>query len=176
MNRLQILLMEKRLYGNPIEIKEVKNAYEVYEQMQKLNEYTIKDFLFAHSILAKDLIENSGRFRDGDIGVYNGENMIHMGANPKFVPTLIKDVFDWAKESEIHPLIKSSIVHYEIEFIHPFQDGNGRIGRLWQTLILTKWNEFLAWIPIETMIYNYQQEYYEALSKSGSQRRIYYIY
>lgn len=168
--------MASKLYGNPIEIKEVKNAYEVYEKMQSLDEYSIKNFLFAHGILTKDLTDPSGKFRNGDIGVYNGKDMIHMGANPKFVPTLMQDVFEWAKKSEVHPLIKSSVVHYEIEFIHPFQDGNGRIGRLWQTLILAKWNELLGWIPIETMIYNYQQEYYEALGKSRSKWRMHIIY
>jgi len=114
--------MGKQFYGNPVEIREVKNAYEVYENIQKFNPYSIKDFLFAHGILTKELIKETGRFRDGEVGVTDGEKIIHMGANFRFVPTLMSDLFEWAKTEDIHPLIKSSIVHYEIEFIHPFED------------------------------------------------------
>lgn len=154
----------KRIIGNPREIREVKNAYEAYENMLKLDPFNTKDFLTAHQLLTADLVNESGKFRSGDIGVFSGKKVVHFGAKPEFVPELIKDLFDWAKKSDIHPLIKSSVVHFEIEFIHPFADGNGRIGRLWQTLVLTAWHELFAWIPTETIVYKNQSEYYRVLS------------
>lgn len=148
------------------EIKEVINAYNAYENISIYNPYDIKTFLKAHKTLTTDLINESGKFRSGDVGVFDGDKVIHMGARPEFVPTLIKNLLDWAKESDLNPLIKSSIVHFEIEFIHPFKDGNGRIGRLWQSLILYKYNKIFEFLPIETLVYENQKEYYEALSKS----------
>ena len=112
------------------------------------------------------LVKDAGHFRSQGVGVFSGTQIIHTGANYQFVPQLVTDLFSWAKKTDIHPLIKSSIVHFEIEFIHPFMDGNGRIGRLWQTLILSKWNELFAWLPVETVIYENQQAYYDALEKS----------
>ncbi len=148
------------------EIKEVKNAYAAYEDISNYNPYDIKSFLKAHKILTTDLIEESGVFRKGDIGVYDGTSVIHMGARPEFVYEQIESLFTWAKDSELNPLIKSSIIHFEIEFIHPFSDGNGRIGRLWQSLVLYKYNEIFEYLPIETLIYEHQQKYYDALSKA----------
>jgi Fic family protein len=100
------------------------------------------------------------------VGVFSGTQVIHLGANPQFVPSLVKDLFDWAKTSNIHPLVKSSVIHFEIEFVHPFADGNGRMGRLWQTLVLSKWHELFAWIPTETLVYENQQEYYRVLGNA----------
>ncbi|OAV73083.1 hypothetical protein Barb6_00560 [Bacteroidales bacterium Barb6] len=157
----------KRILGNPREIKEVQNAYQAYENMLTLNPFLVKDFLKAHQYMTADLVKESGKFRGGNVGVYSGANLIHLGARPEFVQGLIKDLFDWAKNTDVHPLIKSSIVHFEIEFIHPFADGNGRMGRLWQTLVLAAWHEIFAWIPIETMVYENQQQYYAALGNAG---------
>jgi Fic family protein len=115
-------------------------------------------------------VKDAGDFRSQGVGVIEGKKLIHAGANYQFVPQLVTDLFAWAKKTDVHPLIKSSIIHFEIEFIHPFIDGNGRIGRLWQTLILSKWNELFAWLPVETVVYENQQGYYDALAisqKSG---------
>lgn len=156
----------KRIIGNPREIKEVQNAYDAYENMLKFNPYSVDDFLNAHKLMTADLVEQAGKFRSGNVGVFSGEQVVHMGANPKFVPSLVKDLFDWAVKSDVHPLIKSSVVHFEIEFIHPFADGNGRMGRLWQTLVLSQWHEIFAWIPTETLVHEHQQKYYEVLGNA----------
>ena len=153
----------KRVIGNPREIQEVKNAYDSYEHILTLDPYKVKDLLTAHRLLTADLIKDAGKFRSGNVGVFAGKEVVHLGAKPEFVPGLVKDLFDWAKKSNIHPLIKSSVMHFEIEFIHPFSDGNGRIGRLWQTLVLAEWRELFAWIPIETIVYENQAEYYRVL-------------
>ena len=156
----------RHILGNPREIKEVKNAYEAYENMLKFNPFKVKDFLTAHKLLTVDLVKEAGKFRSGNVGVFSGKRVIHLGAKPEFVPSLVKDLFDWAEKSDDHPLIKSSVVHFEIEFIHPFADGNGRIGRLWQTLVLAGWHELFAWIPTETIVYQNQAEYYRVLGKA----------
>ena len=161
------LINGKRLIGNPREIKEVRNAYEAYENMLKFNPFSVQDLLTAHKLLTADLVTESGRFRTGDVGVFSGSEVVHIGARPEFVPELVKDLFDWAEKSSVHPLIKSSVVHFEIEFIHPFADGNGRIGRLWQTLVLSRWHEIFAWVPIETVVHKNQAEYYRVLGDSG---------
>jgi Fic family protein len=156
----------KKVLGLPHEIQEVKNAYQAYEHLLEYDPYKVKDFLKAHRLMTANLIKDAGHFRSQGVGVFSGKQLIHAGANYQFVPQLITELFLWAKKTDIHPLIKSSIVHFEIEFIHPFMDGNGRIGRLWQTLILSKWNELFAWIPVETVVYENQQNYYDALEKS----------
>ena len=156
----------KRVLGLPHEIQEVKNAYQSYEHLLEYDPYKVKDFLKAHQFMTTNLVKDAGQFRSQGVGVFSGTQLIHAGANYQFVPQLITDLFLWAKKTDVHPLIKSSIVHFEIEFIHPFMDENGRIGRLWQTLILSKWNELFAWLPVETVVYENQQHYYDALKKS----------
>jgi len=156
----------KRVLGLPHEIQEVKNAYQAYEHLLEYDPYKVKDFLKAHQFLTTQLVKDAGHFRSQGVGVFEGTKLIHAGAGYQFVPQLVTDLFLWAKKSDVHPLIKSSIVHFEIEFIHPFIDGNGRIGRLWQTLILSKWNELFAWLPVETVVYENQQGYYDALAIS----------
>jgi Fic family protein len=157
----------KRILGLPHEIQEVKNAYLAYEHLFEYDPYKVKDFLKAHQFMTADLVKDAGQFRSQEVGVFAGTKLIHAGANYQFVPQLITDLFAWAKKTDIHPLIKSSVVHFEIEFIHPFMDGNGRIGRLWQTLILSKWNELFAWLPMETVVHENQQNYYNALQTAG---------
>ena len=156
----------KKVLGLPHEIQEVKNAYQAYEHLFEYNPYKVKDFLKAHQFMTADLVKDAGHFRSQGVGVFAGTQLIHAGANYQFVPQLITDLFSWAKKTDLHSLIKSSIVHFEIEFIHPFMDGNGRIGRLWQTLMLSQWNELFAWLPVETVVYENQQQYYDALAKS----------
>jgi Fic family protein len=159
----------KRVLGRPREIQEVKNAYEAYEHLLEYNPYSPDDLKKAHRYMTDRLIDSAGHYRSNGVGVWAGNKLIHAGAHQDFVPKLVADLLNWAKHSDIHPLIKSAILHFEIEFIHPFADGNGRVGRLWQTLILSEWSEIFAWIPVETVVYENQQGYYEALSQSERQ-------
>jgi Fic family protein len=156
----------KPVAGKQTEIKEVKNAYAVYEKILTFDPYSVKDFLKAHRLMTDGLIKESGKFRSGDVGVFDGDVVIHFGARPRFVPELVEELFEWAKTAELHPALKSAIVHCEIETIHPFADGNGRMGRLWQTLILANWNEVFAWIPMESLVYERRPQYYDALQNA----------
>jgi len=157
----------KPVLGPPKDIKEVQNAYIAYELIPQLNPYSVDDFLTAHSSITSELINEAGRFRTVSVFVVNSKgDILHSGADSNEVPTLISELFAWGKSSDAHPLIKSSAMHFMIEYIHPFRDGNGRIGRLWQTLVLTKWNALFEWMPVETIIYNNQAKYYEALQRS----------
>lgn len=157
----------KRVLAPPKDIKEVQNAYEIYERLDELNENSVKDLLLAHKIMTSELIKESGRFRSKNAGVYQGDKLIHMGTLPEYIPELINNLFLWLKNSKEHPLIKAAVFHYEFEFIHPFQDGNGRIERLWHSLILSKWKKFFAWLPIESLVQKYQKEYYIAINNSN---------
>jgi Fic family protein len=149
------------------DIQEVKNTFTAYEQIPSLNPYSIDDFLKVHNFITENLVQESGQFRSIGVAVVNSKReVVHSGANFEQVPTLVAELFEWGKTSDTHELIKSSAIHFMIEHIHPFRDGNGRIGRLWQTLILTKWNELFEWLPVETMIYYNQEKYYEALLQS----------
>ena len=156
----------KRILGNPVEIKEVKNAYTTYEMMLILDPFSVDDLLKAHEAMMKELISENGRFRSGGVGVFNGKAIVHMAPPANMVPGQIQDLFSWYKASEIHPLIRSAIFHYEFEFIHPFADGNGRMGRMWHSLLLGRWNEIFYWLPVEDLIRSRQEEYYKALGKS----------
>ncbi len=157
----------KRVLGEPKEICEVKNAFEAYELLITLNPYSIKDLLYIHGILMKDLTKEAGTFRNGSVGIFAGETLVHMAPPASQIPNLISDLFNWLKStSDLHPLIKSCVFHYEFEFIHPFSDGNGRMGRMWQTLLLYSWNPIFGWLPIETLIKERQDEYYKVLGES----------
>lgn len=156
----------KRILGNPVEIKEVKNAYTSYEMMLTLDPFSVDDLLKAHETMMKELISENGRFRSGGVGVFNGKALVHMAPPANMVPGQVQDLFSWYKASEIHPLIRSAIFHYEFEFIHPFADGNGRMGRMWHSLLLGRWNEIFYWLPVEDLIRSRQEEYYKALGKS----------
>ena len=167
-NTLSISEVTAVIQGNVVagkqeDIKEVKNAYEAYDRILTLDPYSIEDFLKAHKWMTQGLLEESGKFRSGDVGVFDGDKAVHIGARPQFVPQLTEELFTWAKESDLHPVLKSAILHYEIETIHPFADGNGRIGRLWQTLLLAKWNELFAWIPMESILWQNRLQYYTAI-------------
>lgn len=155
----------KRILGAPDEICEVKNAFEAYNRLLEMNPYSIKDMLLAHKVLMNELTKEAGTFRSGGVGVFAGEQLVHMAPPANQVPHLIKELVDWAKKAEVHPLIKSCVFHYEFEFIHPFADGNGRMGRMWQTLLLYKWKSLFGWLPIETLIRERQDEYYKVLGE-----------
>lgn len=163
------VLSGKRVLAPPKDIAEVKNAYEIYEHMDKLNPYSIDDLLKAHSVMVKGLVGEAGAFRSRPVGIVDGDgNVRHFGTLPQYVPQLVQGLLDWIKSSEIHMLIKSCVFHYEFELIHPFADGNGRIGRLWHTLLLSQWNPIFAWLPIESIIHDNQAEYYDAINASNS--------
>ena len=159
----------KRVLGSPNEIQEVKNAVQTYELLLKLNPYDEKDLLKAHSLMMQDLVSNNGKYRNEGVGIFDGNQVVHLAPPADRVPLLMADLFNWLKTSDVHPLIKSCVFHYEFEFIHPFQDGNGRMGRLWQTVILKEWKEVFAWIPVETLIKENQSEYYNALNSSDKE-------
>ena len=162
------LIGGKRVLGLPREIAEVKNAYEAYEIILLLNPQKIDDLLYAHKLMMNGLIKENGRFRSGGVGVFAGDKLIHAAPPANLVPKLVADLFEWYEKSPLHILIKSCIFHYEFEFIHPFSDGNGRMGRMWHTLLLSQWNELFAWLPIEELIRKKQSEYYAALGESDT--------
>ena len=166
LEQITAIIDGKRVLGNPNEIQEVKNSIQAYDLLLTLNPYNEKDLLKAHKLMMQDLVENSGKYRTDGVGIFDGEKVVHVAPPAKRVPELMADLFEWLKTSDVHPLIKSCVFHYEFEFIHPFQDGNGRIGRLWQTVILKEWKEVFAWIPVETLIKENQKEYYNALGVS----------
>ncbi|EFW38189.1 Fic family protein [Treponema phagedenis F0421] len=158
----------KRVLGNPNEIKEVQNAYEAYEMMLQLNPHSIEDLLTAHRLMMNGLIPENGKFRSKGVGIFNGDCLIHIAPPAELVPQQIQNLFDWYQKSPMHPLIKSAVFHYEFEFIHPFADGNGRIGRMWHSLLLAQWKDLFFWLPIEELIKARQQEYYDALGAADN--------
>lgn len=157
----------KTVLGEKKEIQEVKNAYTAYEQLSEIDPYNIVHLKKFHGIMTKYLVEESGEFRLGEEGVFDGDQCIFMAPPARFVPQLMRELFDWMKmaQRDIHPLILGSVFHYEFVFIHPFSDGNGRMARLWHTAILSKWKSIFEYIPIESQIEKFQNEYYEAIAK-----------
>lgn len=157
----------KTVLGAEKEIQEVKNAYAAYEEISKLDVYSLKELKRLHGIMTKYIVDVSGEFRLGEEGVFNGDKCIFMAPPAKFVPNQMHDLFDWMKRSKdkVHPLIVASVFHYEFVFIHPFTDGNGRMARLWHTAILTKWQPIFEFIPIESQIEKFQNGYYDAIAK-----------
>lgn len=157
----------KTVLGEQKEIQEVKNAYEAYEKFSEINPYSIQDLKKFHGIMTKYLVEESGDFRRGEEGVFNGDQCIFMAPPARLVPQLMDELFNWMDEikNSVHPLILSSIFHYEFVFIHPFSDGNGRMARLWHTAILANWKPIFEYIPIESQIEKFQEEYYDVIAK-----------
>ena len=158
----------RMVLGPAREVQEVKNAYDAYEQLPAINPYNMKDLLKFHGIMTKGLILDSGSFRLGEEGVFSGGKCIFMAPPARLVPQHMQNLFDWLKNScdTVHPLLLSSVFHYELVFIHPFADGNGRIARLWQTAILMGWHDLFQYIPIENQIQRFQDDYYKAISDS----------
>lgn len=156
----------KLVLGEQKEIQEVKNAYAAYEKFSELDPYSINDLKKFHGIMTKYVVEESGDFRRGEEGVFNGDQCIFMAPPAQFVPRLMDDLFGWMQKAKtsVHPLILSSVFHYEFVFIHPFSDGNGRMARLWHTAILSQWKPVFEYIPIESQIEKFQEEYYNAIA------------
>lgn len=148
------------------EIQEVKNAIRVYEAFDKLDPFSMDDLLKAHGLMMSALNDEAGSFRKGDVGVYSERGLVHMAPPAQRVRPLMCDLFGWLKHADDHLLVRSCVFHYEFEFIHPFIDGNGRMGRLWQSLILGRWNPAFAHLPVENMVYSNQQAYYDAIAQS----------
>ena len=148
------------------EIQEVKNAIKTYELYRSLNPFNVKDLLKAHGVMMEALTDDAGKFRKGGVGVFDGSKCIHLAPPAQRVPLLIDDLFTWLKYSKDHLLIRSCVFHYEFEYIHPFSDGNGRTGRLWQSLILGQLHPVFEHLPIENLVYANQQQYYDAIGES----------
>jgi Fic family protein len=168
-DQVTAIIENKRVLGPTKDIKEVSNAIEVYKQLNKFNPLTEKTFLSAHNILMQGLIKNAGQYRNSGVGIVKGSQVTHLAPPASNVSFLMKDLFNYLKKDNELILIKSCVFHYEMEFIHPFSDGNGRMGRLWQTLLLMQQHSVFEFLPFETLISKNQKKYYQALSKSDKQ-------
>ena len=168
-DQVTAVLDGKHVLAPPKDVREVQNAYEAYEAASEFDPYSFDDLLRAHALMMEGLVKHPGCLRNGDVGVYAGDVLIHAGSPASVVPKLMGELFEWLGAAEDHPLIKGSVFHYEFEFIHPFMDGNGRTGRLWHSLLLRTWRPVFAWLPIETLIHRSQAEYYDALLEAGQQ-------
>ena len=170
LEQVTAVLSGKRIIAPPKDIAEVKNAYEIYEMIGSLDPYSVDDLLTAHDVMTRGLVDESGCFRSRSAGVADKQgNVLHFGTLPDYVPGLVMELLDWVRDSDFHMLIKSCVFHYELELIHPFADGNGRIGRLWHTLLLTQWKPMFAWLPVEFMIHDRQDEYYQVINRSNNE-------
>lgn len=164
--QITAILNRKRVIAPPREIQEARNAIAAYDRFEQWRPHSEDDLLEAHRILMAGLLDEAGAYRRGGVGVMAGDRVIHMAPPADRVPTLMNSLLHWLRTTDHHPLIASSVFHYEFEFIHPFADGNGRMGRLWQTLILACWNPLFAHIPVESLVHEHQTEYYQGLQRS----------
>ncbi|NNF36222.1 MAG: Fic family protein [Saprospiraceae bacterium] len=164
--QITAIIENKRVIGPKEDIVEVINAIDVYEKIPQFDPSSVKSFLKAHQLLMKGLIDHPGKFRSKSVGIVKGKEVAHVAPPPEHLPSLVKDLFAYYNTSDDPVLIKSCVIHYEIEFIHPFMDGNGRMGRLWQTLILMKAYPLFEFLPFETIIKDRQKAYYKALELS----------
>lgn len=171
LNQVKDVINGKTVLGPQKEIQEVKNAYKAYEEIKKYNAYDIKELKRAHGILTYLTVEESGEFRNGEEGVFDGDKCIFMAPPAKNIPSLMHDLFSWMNDNKenVNLLILSSVFHYEFVFIHPFSDGNGRTARLWQNVILSNYKEIFEYLPIESSIKKYQDEYYEVIDFCNKQ-------
>jgi Fic family protein len=164
LDQVTSVIAGKRVLGPQREIQEVKNAFAAYEAMTSWKPSALKDLLAAHRLMLEGLVDEAGKFRTRSVGIAKGKRIVHLAPPADRVPGLMKDLLGWLKRTDAHPLIAGCVFHYELEFIHPFADGNGRMGRLWQTLILSQWNPLFAFLPVETVIRDQQAEYYRILA------------
>ncbi len=160
----------KRVLGPEDDIIAVKNAFEVYKRFSEFDPFSLGDMQKAHGIMMNGLMSGAGELRTGPVGVFNENGkVIHIAPPQEMVPGLMTQLFDWLKNSKTNMLIRSSVFHYEFEFIHPFGDGNGRTGRLWQTALLASWKPIFEWVPIESIIKDHQEKYYKAIGLSTAE-------
>ena len=166
LDEVKSVISGKTVIGPQKEIQEVKNAYQAYEKLGHFNPYSLEDLKAMHGIMTYLTVQESGVFRSHNEGVFNGDRCIFMAPPPQLVPELMHALFAWMKNvrQEVHPLILSSVFHYEFVFIHPFSDGNGRMARLWQTALLSEWNPLFQYLPLESRIHEFQDGYYEAIA------------
>jgi len=170
-DQVTALFEGKRVLGPARDILEAKNALNIYQHLKKLNPFNIKDFLLSHSLLMQNLIEENGKWRAKGVGIFKGTELSHIAPPAKRVPELMESLFAFLKKDlTLTWLIKACIFHYEMEFIHPFSDGNGRMGRLWQQLLLMKEDPVFEYIPVEVLIKENQESYYKTLSQSDKLR------
>lgn len=165
-SQITALLDGKRILAPAKDVQEAHNAIACYEQLSRWQPASERDLLAAHAVLMHGLVLSPGRYRTGGVGVMAGTDVIHMGPPAKRVPALMAELLGWLERCPHHPLIVGAVFHYEFEFIHPFADGNGRMGRLWQTLILSRWNPLFLHLPVESLVHAHQQAYYDALQAS----------
>lgn len=156
----------RRVLGPERDVREVRNAWACYSGIGDLDPFSMEDLLSAHGTMMDGIAEDAGSFRKGGVGVFAGDRLIHMSPPADMVPGLVKDLFGWMSRTDAHPLIYSCVFHYEFESIHPFSDGNGRTGRFWQTLILSKWDRAFLGIPVETVVHRRMDEYYGSIEAS----------
>ena len=169
LEQVTAVLSGKRVLAPPKDIAEVQNAFEIYDRLDELDPYSIDDLLVAHSVMVRGLRDDAGEFRSRPVGVVDSHgNILHFGTLPAYVPQLVAELLDWTEHDENPLLIKSCVFHYEFELIHPFSDGNGRVGRLWHTLLLSKWNPLFAWVPVESIIHDRQSDYYRAINNANN--------
>lgn len=168
LEQVTAVLAGKRVLGLPREIQEVRNAFAAYERLENWEPSSVKDLLEAHGMLMAGLVDQPGTFRDSNVGIFRGDKVVHMAPPAERASLLMGDLLSWLRDTQEHPLISSCVFHYELEFIHPFQDGNGRLGRLWQALILSRWKPLLAFLPVETVIHDRQEDYYQVLAKADN--------
>lgn len=154
----------KRVLGQLREIQEVKNAFAAYAALPSWNSSSVKDLLAAHRLMLQGLVDDAGKFPSRSFGIAQGKRIVHLAPPADQVPGLMKDLLGWLRRTDAHPLIAGCLFHYELDFIHPFADGNSRMGRLWQTLILSQWNPLLAFLPVEAVIRDQQADYYKVLA------------
>ncbi|MEM6596898.1 MAG: Fic family protein [Cyanobacteria bacterium P01_C01_bin.69] len=160
------ILEGKRVLGQPREIAEVQGSIRAYEALPALDPASVEDLKLTHQTLMSDILVNAGRFRRGAVGIHKGTQVVHVAPPAKRVPQLMDDLMSWVRNAEDHDLIRSCVFHYELEFIHPFEDGNGRMGRFWQTLILGQWNSLFYLLPIESLVNEQQESYYQTLANA----------
>ena len=163
------ILEGRPVIAPPREVREARNALKAYDEFHNWNPASADDLLKAHEMLMTGLLDAPGHFRRISVGVVGGGEVHHIGPPPSRVPALMEALLAWLERTDAHPLIASSVFHYEFEFIHPFEDGNGRMGRLWQTLILARWKPLFAYVPVESLVYAKQSAYYEAIRQSTAE-------
>jgi len=168
LEQITALLDGKKVLGKKEEIREVLNAIDVYDQMGAFNALDSKGLLKAHRMMMGGLIDTAGKWRAGNVGIVKGSKVSHMAPRADRVRYLMDELFEFLKEEDTHPLIRGCVFHYELEFIHPFQDGNGRMGRFWHSLLLSQYHPVFEFIPVESLIKEHQKMYYDALELSDN--------